>query len=51
VSPSDVRSLVPVDHVFRPDASTRSTYDRLFAELPRLYKAQRPMFARLNRRG
>ncbi|MGZ8742714.1 MAG: xylulokinase [Nocardioides sp.] len=49
VSPSDVRSLVPVDHVFRPDASTRSTYDRLFAELPRLYKAQRPMFARLNR--
>ena len=48
-SPRDrVRELVPVDRVFEPDPATREVYDRLYAEFPGLYKAQRKMFARLN---
>jgi xylulokinase len=49
VKPSDVRELVPVDRVFRPDPGTRAEYDRLYAEYPKLYAAQKGMFARLNR--
>jgi xylulokinase len=44
----EIRDLVPVDRVFRPDPRTRAAYDRLYAEFPGLYKAQRKMFARLN---
>jgi len=44
----DVRDAVPVEATFRPDPATRERYDRLYAEFPRLYKAQRRMFARLN---
>jgi xylulokinase len=44
-----VRALVPVDAVFTPDPATRATYDALFAELPRLWRAEKPMFARLSR--
>lgn len=51
IRPSEVRSLVPTDRTFRPDPGNRAVYDRLFAEFPRLYKAQRPMFRRLNRRA
>ena len=51
VEPEEVRSLVPTDASFRPDPRHRSTYDRLFAELPRLYRAQRGMFHRLERAG
>ncbi len=47
VTPAEVRSLVPVDARFDPDARNRDTYDRLFEEFPRLYKSQRPMFRRL----
>jgi xylulokinase len=46
----DLRRLVPVDLTLIPDASNRAVYDRLFAELPRLYRSQRKMFHRLNRR-
>jgi xylulokinase len=49
VVPGEVRSLVPVDGELRPDPATRATYDRMFAEFPRLYRSQRRMFARLNR--
>jgi xylulokinase len=49
VSPEEVRSLVAVDRVFTPDPANRAVYDRLFMEFPRLYKAQKRMFARLNR--
>jgi len=49
--PGQVRALVPADAVFRPDRSHRATYDRLFAELPRLYHAERGMFRRLNGHG
>ena len=37
-----------------PSTPTRApgpTYDRLYAEFPKLYAAQKPMFARLNRRA
>ena len=44
----DVRDLVPVDRIFAPDARNRAAYDRLYAEFPGLYKAQRKMFKRLN---
>ncbi len=48
VSAGEVRALVPVDAEFRPDPANRREYDRLFAEFPRLHRAQRRMFARLN---
>ena len=47
LSAEEVRPLVPVDTVFRPGSGTRTAYDRLFAELPRVYKAQRGLFRRL----
>ncbi len=49
VKPGEVRALVPVDRVFHPDAGTRAEYDRLYTEYPKLYAAQKGMFARLNR--
>jgi xylulokinase len=48
VSRDQVRELVPVDLVFEPDPANRAAYDRLYAEFPGLYKAQRKMFRRLN---
>jgi xylulokinase len=50
VGREEVRDLVTVDRVFVPDSRNRAAYDRLYAEFPGLYKAQRKMFARLNRR-
>jgi xylulokinase len=50
VGRGEVRDLVPVDRVFVPDSRNRAAYDRLYAEFPGLYKAQRKMFARLNGR-
>jgi xylulokinase len=38
-----------VDRVFRPDRSTRAVYEGIHAEFPRLYRAQKGMFARVNR--
>lgn len=49
VDPGDLRDLVLVDRTFTPDPANRAAYDRLYAEFPRLYKAQKGMFARLNR--
>jgi xylulokinase len=46
----EVRALVTVDATFTPDPANRDVYDRLYAEVPKLYKAQKGMFARLNRR-
>ncbi len=48
VGPDELHALVPVDRVFTPDPAARATYDRLAGELPRLYKRQKRMFARLN---
>lgn len=50
VRPDEVSSLVRTETVFEPDGSRRAEYDELFNEFPKLYKAQRPMFSRLNRR-
>ena len=50
VERSEVRELAGVDRTFTPDAANRTVYDRLSAELPTLYKTQRKMFRRLNRR-
>ncbi|HEY5025682.1 MAG TPA: FGGY-family carbohydrate kinase [Acidimicrobiales bacterium] len=49
VEPDEVSGLVPVDARFEPDTDDAATYDRLFREFPRLYRTQKPMFARLNR--
>jgi xylulokinase len=51
LSAAEVRDAVTVEATFRPDVATRARYDRLYAEFPRLYKAQRRMFARLNAVG
>ncbi len=44
----EVRDLVPVDRVFRPDPATRSTYDAMYLEFPKLHSRNKAMFARLN---
>ena len=49
LSAEGVRDALPVEATFRPNPATRECYDRLYAEFPKLYKAQRRMFARLNR--
>lgn len=49
IDEQQVSSLVPIDARFEPRPDAETTYDRLFAEFPRLYRTQKPMFARLNR--
>ena len=49
VGKQEVRDLVKVDGTFRPDPATRDEYERLYAEFPKLYKAQKGMFRRLNK--
>ena len=46
----EIRSLVTVDRRFEPNPAHREVYDRLYDEFPKLYKAQKAMFARLNGR-
>ncbi len=46
----EMGELVTVQARFEPDPGTRAVYDRLYAEFPKLYKSQKGMFARLNRR-
>ena len=47
VRADEVRDLVPVAATHRPDPDATAVYDRLFAEFPKLYKAQKRTFARL----
>ncbi len=49
VAPEEIRGLVDVDATFVPNPENRAVYDRLFAEFAKLYKANKAMFARLNR--
>ncbi|MGI8662103.1 MAG: xylulokinase [Acidimicrobiales bacterium] len=49
VTAGEVRDLVTVEATFTPDPANRVAYERLYAEFPKLYKAQKAMFARLNR--
>lgn len=46
--PDEVRDLVEVDAVLEPSPDTEATYARLYGEFPRLYRAQKRMFRRLN---
>jgi xylulokinase len=45
---AEVADTVTVERTFRPDPVNRVRYDRLFAEFPKRYRAQRSMFHRLN---
>ena len=47
IRPEEVRDLVPVAAVHRPDPEATKVYDNLFAEFPKFYRAQKRMFARL----
>ena len=40
VALDEIGGLVPVDARFEPDAADAATYDRLFAEFPKLYRAR-----------
>jgi xylulokinase len=46
----EIRSLVPVETTFVPDRGNQAEYQRLYDEFPKLYKAQKSMFRRLNGR-
>jgi xylulokinase len=48
IRPDEVRRLTTVDGRFTPDPANRATYERLYAEFPKLYSSQKRMFARLN---
>ncbi|HEY4927879.1 MAG TPA: FGGY-family carbohydrate kinase [Acidimicrobiales bacterium] len=45
----EVQDLVPIAAVHQPDPGDTAVYDQLFAEFPKLYRAQKGMFARLAR--
>lgn len=49
VHAEELATLVAVETTHLPDPAHRRVYDRLFAEFPALYSAQKGMFARLNR--
>jgi xylulokinase len=49
IDDEEVSGLVPVEARFEPRPDAAATYERLFAEFPRLYRTQKSMFARLNR--
>ena len=51
VDAEEIRALVAGRRASSPTQPTAAVYDRLYAEFPRLYRAQKPMFARLNRRS
>jgi xylulokinase len=46
---ASAQDLVEVDRTFPPQPATREVYDRLYEEFPKLYRAQKGMFRRLNR--
>lgn len=48
VAPHEVSDLAHVDRAFQPMHANRVVYDRLYAEFPRLYKANKSIFSRLN---
>lgn len=45
----DIPALVPIAHTYEPDPKNRKLYDELFGEFVNLYKANKAIFARLNR--
>jgi xylulokinase len=51
VGVADIPARVPAAATFAPDRATGPTYDALFSELRRFYRANRRMYARLNGRA
>ncbi len=45
----EIPSLVPIANTFEPNPANRRLYDELFGEFLHLYKANKALFARLNR--
>jgi xylulokinase len=45
---SRARDHAPIDATFAPDPDAGGRYERLYAEFPKLYKAQKNLFRRLN---
>ncbi|MDC0714745.1 FGGY-family carbohydrate kinase [Stigmatella sp. ncwal1] len=45
----EMPGLVPITHIYEPNATHRRLYDELFHEFLNLYKANKAIFARLNR--
>jgi xylulokinase len=45
---TEVGTLVPVAATHHPDPADQAAYDRLYAEFPKLYRAQRHLFSQLN---
>ncbi|MCY1014967.1 xylulokinase [Pyxidicoccus sp. MSG2] len=45
----EIPSLVPIARTYEPDPKNRALYDELFREFVNLYKANKAIFARLNR--
>ena len=45
----DVPARVPVAEAYVPDSGRAALYDGLFAEFVKIYKATKPIYARLNR--
>ena len=50
VDDAEIPGLVEIAERFEPDPTTSASYDRLYAEFPKLIKTQGPMFRRLQRR-
>ncbi len=48
ITPAEVGALVASETTFEPDPANRAAYDQLFAEFPKIYRAERSMFSRLN---
>lgn len=48
LDPAEAGEIIPIAATFEPDPSLKPLYDDLYAEFPRLYKAQKAIFARLN---
>lgn len=44
----EVAACVEIEHTFQPDPQNRQIYDDLYREFVNLYKALRPIYARLN---
>jgi xylulokinase len=44
--PDEIRGLVPLEAVHRPDPAVSALYDELFGQFPAFYKAQRRLFSR-----
>jgi xylulokinase len=47
---ADIPALMEFESAFDPDPATREVYDRLFREFVGIYRNNRAMYQRLNRR-